>query len=89
MTSTSIFSNKKPLCWQIKIFFCRAKKKYDGMVEGNRLSRDFIAKCRASGFEIFSLKSRQNMMEFEILTKTISAIEDEEVWLYFTPNSPS
>lgn len=28
-------------------------------------------------------------MEFEILTKTISAIEDEEVWLYFTPNSPS
>ena len=59
------------------------------MVEGNRLSRDFIAKCRASGFEIFSLKSRQNMMEFEILTKTISAIEDEEVWLYFTPNSPS
>jgi len=89
MSSTSIFSNKKPLCWPIKIFFCRAKKKYYGIVEGNRLSRDFITQCHASGFEIFSLKSRQNMTEFEILIKTISPSEDEEVWLYSTPNSPS
>ena len=50
MTSTTAFSIKKPLCWQIKIFFCLAEKTYDGMVEVNRLFRDFFTKCHAYGF---------------------------------------
>ena len=51
------------------------------MVEVNRQSRDFFTKHGASSFEVFSLDSRENMMEFENLSKTISASEDEEVWL--------
>ena len=79
MTSTTAFSIKKPLCWcwQIKIFFCRAKKNYDGMVEVNRLSRDFFTKCHVMDFEICSLINRQKMMDFEILSKTITVSEDE------------
>ncbi len=38
-------------------------------------------KLGASGFEVFSNTSRQNVMEFENLSKTISDSEDEEVWL--------
>ena len=51
------------------------------MVEVNRQSRDFFIKHGASNFEVFSLTSRENMMEFVNLSKTISASEDEEVWL--------
>ena len=69
MTSTTAFSIKKPLCWQIRIFFCRAKKNHDEMVEVNRLSRDFFTKCHQSGFEVFSLDSRENVMEFVNLSK--------------------
>ena len=35
----------------------------------------------ASNFEVFSLSSRENIMEFVNLSKTISATEEEEVWL--------
>jgi len=51
------------------------------MVEVNRQSRDFFTKCHPSGFEVFSLDSRENVMEFVNLSKTISASEEEEVWL--------
>jgi hypothetical protein len=51
------------------------------MVEVNRQSRDFFTKHGASGFEVFSLENRENMMEFVNLSQTISASEDEEVWL--------
>ena len=51
------------------------------MVEVNRLSRDFFTKCHQSGFEVFSLDSRENVMEFVSFCKTISASEEEEVWL--------
>ena len=51
------------------------------MLEVNRQSRDFFTKHGASSFEVFSLTTRENMMEYENLSKTISASEDEEVWL--------
>ncbi len=51
------------------------------MVEVNRQSRDFFIKHGASSFEVFSLTTRENMMEFVNLSKTISASEDEEIWL--------
>ena len=82
MTNTNAFSNQKRSCGQIEIFLYRApKKNHDEMVEVNRQSRDFFTKHGASGFEVFSLASRENVMEFENLSKTISAREDEEVWL--------
>ena len=82
MSSTNTSSNLKGSRGQIEIFLYRApKKNHDGMVEVNRQSRDFFTKHGASSFEVFSLDSRENMMEFENLSKTISASEDEEVWL--------
>ena len=82
MSNTNISSNKKGSRGHIEIFLYRApKKNHDEMVEVNRLSRDFFTKHGVSGFEVFSLDSRENVMEFVNLSKTISASEEEEVWL--------
>jgi len=82
MGNTNTSSNLKNSRGHIEIFLYRApKKNHDEMMEVNRLSRDFFAKHGASGFEVFSLENRENMMEFVNLSKTISASEDEEVWL--------
>jgi hypothetical protein len=81
MTNTNAFSNQKRSCGQLEIFLYRApKKNHDEMVEVNRQSRDFFSKHGASGFEVFSLASGENVMEFENLSKSIPAGEDEEVW---------
>ena len=90
MSSANTSSNKIGSRDHIEIFLYRApKKNHDEMVEVNRQSRDFFTKCHLSGFEVFSLDSRENVMEFVNLSKTISASEEEEVWLYSTPNFPS
>ena len=82
MTGTNAFSNQKHSCRQIEIFLYRApRKNHDELVEVNRQSRDFFTKHGASSFEVFSLANRENVMEFENLSKTISASEDDEVWL--------
>ena len=90
MSKTKTSSHKKGSTGKIEIFLYRTpKKNHDEMVEVNRQSRDFFTKCHPSGFEVFSLDSRENVMEFVNLSKTISASEEEEVWLYSTPNFPS
>ena len=82
MSTTNTSSNLKRSRGHIEIFLYRApKKNHDEMVEINRQSRDFFIRHGASGFEVFSLENRDNMMEFVNLSKTISASEDEEVWL--------
>jgi len=82
MSTTNSSSNLKNSRGHIEIFLYRApKKNHDEMVEINRQSRDFFIRHGASGFEVFSLENRENMIEFVNLSKTISASEDEEVWL--------
>ena len=81
MSSTNTSSNQPGSRGHIEIFLYRApKKNHDGMLEVNRQSLDFFIKHGASSFEVFSLTSRENMMEFVNLSKTISASDDEEVW---------
>ena len=41
----------------------------------------FFMKHGVSKFEVFNLNSRENMMDFVNLSKTISANDDEDVWL--------
>ena len=61
MGNTNTSSNLKNSRGHIEIFLYRApKKNHDEMMEVNRLSRDFFAKHGASGFEVFSLTSREN-----------------------------
>ena len=80
-TSTSSFKDTIPPN-HIEIFLYRApKKNHDAMMEVNRKSRDFFMKHGASNFEVFFLENRENIMEFVNLSKTISASEEEEVWL--------
>jgi uncharacterized protein YbaA (DUF1428 family) len=80
-TSTNSLKEKYPNK-HIEIFLYRApKKNHDAVMEVNRKSRDFFVKHGASNFEVFSLENRDNIMEFVNLSKTISASEEEEVWL--------
>lgn len=80
--NTNTSSNQKDSRGQIEIFLYRTpKKNHDEMVEVNRQSRDFFMKHGASSFEVFSLTSRENVMEFVNLGKTISANEEEDVGL--------
>ena len=82
MSNTNTSSNQKGSRGHIEIFLYRApKKNHDAMVEVNRQSRDFFIKHGVSSFEVFSLLVRENIMEFVNLSKTISASEDEEVWI--------
>ena len=81
MSSTNTSSNQKGPRGHVEIFLYRAPmKNHDEMVEVNKQSRDFFIKHGASGFEVFSLDGRENVMEFVNLSKTISASEEEEVW---------
>ena len=66
MTSTTAFQTKNVCVGRLKFSFVELRKTMMEKVEVNRLSRDFFTICHPSGFEILSLKSRQNMMEFEI-----------------------
>ncbi|MDF0682489.1 MAG: DUF1428 family protein [Candidatus Nitrosocosmicus sp.] len=82
MSNTNTSSNQKGSRGHIEIFLYRApKKNHDEMVQVNIQSKDFFTRHGASGFEVFSLENRENVMEFVNLSKTISASEEEEVWL--------
>ena len=66
----------------VEIFLYRApKKNHDSLVRLNKQSHDFFMKYGALKFEVFTIHSRENMMDFVNLAKTISANDDEEVWL--------
>lgn len=75
-------TNQKDSYGQVAIFLYRApKKNHDALVKINKHSHVFFKKHGVSKFEVFNLNSRENMMEFVNLSKTISASDDEEVWL--------
>lgn len=75
-------TNQKDSTGQVAIFLYRApKKNHDALVKINKHSHDFFKRHGVSKFEVFNLNSRENMMEFVNLSKTISASDDEEVWL--------
>ncbi len=66
----------------VEIFLYRApKKNHDSLVRLNKQSHDFFMKYGVLKFEVFTINIRENMMDFVNLAKTISANEDEEVWL--------
>jgi uncharacterized protein YbaA (DUF1428 family) len=66
----------------VEIFLYRApKKNHDSLVLLNKQSHDFFMKYGVLKFEVFTIHNRENMMDFVNLAKTISASEDEEVWL--------
>jgi len=82
MSNVDNSANQKGSQAQVAIFLYRSpKKNHDALVKINKHSHDFFMKHGVSKFEVFNLNSRENMMDFVNLAKTISANEDEEVWL--------
>ena len=66
----------------VEILLYRApKKNHDSLIRLNKQSHDLFMKYGALKFEVFTIDNRENMMDFVNLAKTISANEDEEVWL--------
>lgn len=67
---------------QVGIFLYRApKKNHDALVKINKHSHEFFMKHGVLKFEVFTINSRNDMMEFTNLSKTMSASEDEDIWL--------
>ena len=57
------------------------KKNHEAMVQ---LERQFIEIFRKHGgmrFEVFQLSSTENMMDWTNIAKTVSASQDEEIWV--------
>ena len=82
MSNLDSSANQKDVQGQVAIFLYRApKKNHDALVKINKHSHDFFIKHGVSKFEVFNLSSRENMMDFVNLSKTISASDDEDVWL--------
>ncbi len=82
MSNLDNSTNQKDSRGQVAIFLYRApKKNHDALVKINKHSHDFFMKHGVSKFEVFNLNSRENMMDFVNLSKTITANNDEDVWL--------
>jgi uncharacterized protein YbaA (DUF1428 family) len=82
MSNLDNSTNQKDSRGQVAIFLYRApKKNHDALVKINKHSHDFFMKYGVLKFEVFNLNSRENMMDFVNLSKTISANNDEDVWL--------
>ena len=82
MSNLDSSANQKDSQGEVAIFLYRApKKNHDALVKINKHSHDFFMKHGVSTFEVFNLNSRESMMDFVNLSKTISASDDEDIWL--------
>lgn len=67
---------------QVALFLYRApKENHDALVKVNRHSHDFFMKHGILKFEVYNLNTREDMMGFVNLAKTISASDNEDVWM--------
>jgi hypothetical protein len=67
---------------QVAIFLYRApRENHDALVNINKHSHDFFMKHGVLRFEVYNLNAREDMMEFVNIAKTISAGDNEEVWM--------
>ena len=82
MNNLDLNKNSIQFVGQVAIFLYRApKENHEALVKINKHSYDFFMKHGVLKFEVFTLNSKENMMDFVNLAKTISASKDEEVWL--------
>ncbi len=57
------------------------KKNHDALVKICKQVTDTFKECGMHRFEVFQLGSTENMMDFVNIAKTISADQEDEVWL--------
>ncbi|HYO07228.1 MAG TPA: DUF1428 family protein [Phototrophicaceae bacterium] len=66
----------------VLLFIDRApKKNHDAMVQLNSRVIDTFKKYGVQRFEVFQLGSTEDMMDFVNISKTVSADQDDEVWM--------
>jgi uncharacterized protein YbaA (DUF1428 family) len=81
MSNSDNFTNQKKSGGLIKILLIRASKdNHDALVKIGRQTDVFYRKHGVSK-NVYKLNSRENMMNFVNLSKTISANDNEDVWL--------
>ena len=81
MNNSDDFANQKDSGDLLKIFFIRApKENHDALVKIGKQTDIFFKKHGVSKY-VYRLNAREDMMDFVNLSKTISANDDEDVWL--------
>jgi hypothetical protein len=81
MSDSEKFANQNDAGSLIKIFFIRApKKNHDAIVKIGKQTDIFFKKHDVSKYG-YRLNSRENMMDFVNVSRTISANDDDDVWL--------
>lgn len=66
----------------VLLFIYRApKKNHEAMVQLNSRVIDTFKEYGVQRFEVFQLSSTDDMMEFVNISKTVSADQDDEVWM--------
>ena len=66
----------------VLLFIYRApKKNHEAMVQLNSRVIDTFKKYGVQRFEVFQLGSTEDMMDFVNISKTVSADQDDEVWM--------
>jgi uncharacterized protein YbaA (DUF1428 family) len=81
MSSSDNFANQKDSGGLLKIFFIHApKKNHDALAKIGKQTDDFFRKHGVPKYG-YRLNSRESMKDFVNVSKTISANDDEDVWL--------
>ena len=66
----------------VQLFIYRAhKKNHDSMVQLNKQCTEFFRKHGILRFEVLHLSSTDTVMDFVSIAETLSASQDEEVWV--------
>lgn len=82
MSNQNVDETSNKSASQVAIFLYRAPKaNHDALVKVNKHSHDFFMKHGVLKFEVYNLNTREDMMEFLNLSKTISASDNEDVWM--------
>jgi len=81
MSNSDNFTNQKESGGLITILFIHASKdNHDALVNIGKQTDIFSRKHGVSKY-VYKLNARENMMDFVNLSKTISANDNEDVWL--------
>ena len=64
-----------------RLFIYRISKNHDAMVRINKQFTDTLGKQGPLHIEFFCLSSNESLMPFTSIAKTISANQDDEVWM--------
>lgn len=82
MNKSNIIEKKEVSGNLVQLFIYRAhKKNHDAMVQLNKQCTEFFRKHGILRFEVLHLSSTDTVMDFVSIAETLSASQDEEVWV--------